>query len=269
MASDKPLPQADLGHVYEHAPMRELQGSRIFVNGLGWFGGWIKDCLDAHGLKPVGRGRKDNYPQPHFGQFDFAIHAASSGLKEFLDYCEDTGIKRSLYISSGAIYHGDDAYAYDKRRDEKMCGEHPANPVIARCYAFVGPRQKLDAQWAVGNFLADALAGRDIRVKSDGTALRSYMHMADLVAWLLTLLVQGKQGKPYNVGSDEAVTIADLALRVARFTGAKVVIEGKRDAINGYAHYVPSSFNAQMQLNLQTHIRLNDALARTWAWLQQ
>ena len=148
-----------------------------------------------------------------------------------------------------------------------MCGEHPANPVIARCYSFVGPRQKLDAQWAVGNFLADALAGRDIRVKSDGAAVRSYMHMADLVSWLLTLLVNGKPGKPYNVGSDEAVSIESLAHMVARLSGTNVVIEGKRDAINGYAHYVPSSFNAHMTLNLQTHIRLRDAIERTWRWL--
>ncbi len=241
--------------------MLDLRGQRILINGVGWFGGWLKDCLQANAIRVETRQKDEPWPAKHF---DMAIHAASGGAKDFLDYCEDNRIGRSIYLSSGAVYQGDDTYAYQKRADEKMCGDHPANPVIARCYTFVGPRQNLSAQWAVANFLADALAKRTIHVKGDGSAIRSYMHMADMVVWILTLLAKGKPGKPYNVGSDEPISIADLANRVAMFSGSEVRIEGKK---NGANFYVPGSFSAQNDLNLATHIRLNDALERTWRWL--
>ena len=256
----KPLPKSDLEHVWEFAPMRELIGKRVFINGLGWFGQWIIDCLQANGFYVRARGSKQPYPTSHF---DYAIHAASAGTKEFLDFCETFEIRKSLYISSGAIYCRDDEYARTKRNDERLCGEHPANPVIARCFTFVGPRQRLDAQWAVGNFLADALAKRDITVRSDGKSVRSYMHMADLIAWLLTLLVKGTPGRPYNVGSEEKVSIADLASMIGLISGQRVVIESKPSKPD---YYVPTTHSAK-SLGLQVRIPLKDALKRTWAWL--
>jgi dTDP-glucose 4,6-dehydratase len=116
----------------------------------------------------------------------------------------------------------------------------------------------------VGNFLADAMAKRDILVKGDGLALRSYMHMADLTAWLLTLLVNGEPGKAYNVGSDESISIKGLAYMVARYSGSKVRVEGQ---MSGQSSYLPASFTGHHGLDLQTNIRLNEALERTWEWL--
>ena len=90
------------------------------------------------------------------------------------------------------------------------------------------------------------------------------MHMADLVSWLLTLLVKGKPGKAYNVGSDEPISIENLAHKVSKFSGKGVIVQGK----NGGDCYVPASFNSHSGLELQTNISLDDALERTWRWLQ-
>ena len=255
-----PLPQADIAHVHEFSPMRDFMGKKVFIYGLGWFGGWLTDCLQAYGLRVIGKGSKQPFPTTHF---DYAIHSASSGTKEFLDFVETLDIPKCLYISSGAIYGRTDDYAKNKRADEKLCGEHPANPVIARCFTFVGPRQHLDAQWAVGNFLKDALEGNYITVRGDGKAVRSYMHMADLVVWLLTLLTKGSPGKPYNVGSEEATSIADLASMVGRITGRGIRIEGKPCQTD---RYVPSTFSAK-ELGLKVRIPLYESLQRTWRWL--
>ena len=254
------LPQADIAHVHEHSPMRDFMGKKVFVYGLGWFGSWIVDCLQMYGLKVMGKGSKQPFPTNHF---DYAIHAASGGTKEFLDFVETLDIPKCLYISSGAIYNRTDDYAKNKMADEKLCGEHPANPVIARCYTFVGPRQRLDAQWAVGNFLKDALEGRYITVKGDGKAVRSYMHMADLVVWLLTLLAKGTPGKPYNVGSEEAVSIENLARTIGRITGCGIRIEANPCEANCY---VPTTFSAKA-LGLKVNIPLYESLQRTWRWI--
>jgi dTDP-glucose 4,6-dehydratase len=161
------------------------------------------------------------------------------GTRRVLEFAQAAGVGRLLYVSSGAIYGPQpsdlstipedyrgacdpldrrSAYGQAKRLGEQMCVCHAADgglqPVIARAFAFVGPGMPLRGHFAIGNFIADAAAGRDIVVTGDGAPLRGYLYAGDLAVWLLTLLVRGQAGAAYNVGSEDAVSIGDLAHRV-------------------------------------------------------
>jgi dTDP-glucose 4,6-dehydratase len=139
--------------------------------------------------------------------------------------------------------------------------------VVARCYAFVGEDLPRDAHFAIGNFIRDALEGDMITVQSDGTPTRSYLHQADLAEWLLTLVARGHSGRVYNVGSDQAITMRDLAALVAeelrpgipvRFLGAP------RPARPG-DRYVPSIDRARQELGLEVKTSLAEAIRRSAA----
>jgi dTDP-glucose 4,6-dehydratase len=221
-------------------------------------------------------------------EFDSTV----TGTRRVLDFAVQAGARRFLFVSSGSVYGaqpkglpripetydgapdvtaGISAGAEAKRAAEVLCtlyGDAGLAVTTARCFSFVGPYLPIDGKFAVGNFIRDALAGGPIRVLGDGSPVRSYMYGADLAAWLWTILLRGAAGRPYNVGSEEAVSIADVAAAVARrFAPAPAVsILGAPVAGHAPAHYVPDTRRAQSELDLRVTVDFNAALDRTVGW---
>ena len=240
-------------------------------------------------------------------KYDYLLHAAADttvftsdaeerersrtivgGTRRMLGLAQKCGARRLLNVSSGAVYgsftsqpsgakeddyflaHPLTPYAEAKREAERLCGESGADFVTARSFAFLGPYLALDAHFAAGNFLRDALAGGPIRVRGDGTALRSYLHPADMVVWLLRILVRGQRGRAYNLGSDEVVTTAQLAHHIAHAVqpNPEVVIESVQPQ-GPQNIYLPNVSRSRTELHLDVSIPLQDAIARTLAFLVQ
>ncbi len=125
----------------------------------------------------------------------------------------------------------------------------------------------LDVHFAIGNFLRDQMQGGPIVVKGDGTAVRSYLYASDLAIWLWTILFQAPSCRAYNVGSEEAIDIGNLARVVASIASppVEVRIEGAPTG-NPPARYVPSTQRAQAELGLAQHVSLPEALEKTRHW---
>jgi len=250
------------------------------------------------------RGDIASFPADH-RHFDYILHAAADttmftsdveerersraiigGTRCMLKLAQNCGA-RLLNVSSGAVYgvfasqptgakeddyvsaHPLTPYAEAKREAARLCEESGVDFVTARAFAFLGPHLPLDAHFAAGNFLRDARRGGPILVRGDGTALRSYLHPADLVVWLLRILIRGQRARAYNVGTDEVVSTAQLARSIANAVQPtpEVVIQSVQPQ-GPQNIYLSNIQRARTELNLDVTIPLRDAIARTLAFLE-
>jgi dTDP-glucose 4,6-dehydratase len=215
-----------------------------------------------------------------------------AATRRVLELASTHATRRVLFTSSGAVYgkqpptlshvsedypggpiptDTSSAYAHGKRISEFLCSTwsevYGFDAVIGRLFAFVGPLLPLDANYAVGNFIRDALAGGPVRIAGDGTPYRSYLYAADLAIWLWTILLRGDRGTAYNVGSAEEISILDLACRVAAVVSPAAEIHVAKQAVPGQPamRYVPATDRAE-GLGLRTWISLEDGVRRTLEW---
>jgi len=218
------------------------------------------------------------------------LNTIVAGTRHTLDFAVQAGVKKFLLTSSGAVYgpqppdlthipedyrgvpnlldpHA--AYGEGKRAAELLgmlyARQSGLEVKIARGFTFAGPYLPLATHFAVGNFIRDGLANRPIVVKGNGTPLRSYLYAADLAIWLWTILLRGKSAYPYNVGSDQPVSIASLAKLIAMLAGPDIAVQIAHSPIPGQppARYVPDTGRARQELGLKETVTLEDALRRT------
>lgn len=180
------------------------------------------------------------------------------GTHNLLSLARHKGVEGFLFFSSGAVYGRvhpskmpirEDAYGYadpldvrscyaeSKRMGETMCAswfrQYGVPAKIVRPFHTYGPGMRFDDGRVFADFVADIVHGRDIVIKSDGSASRPFCYLSDAVAGFFAVLLKGEPGEAYNVGNDRAeISIRGLAeLLVALFPEKrlKVRIEGYQE----------------------------------------
>ena len=210
------------------------------------------------------------------------------GSKRVHALASAAGAKQMLQLSSGSVSgshaspsppitedtpgapHGDsptDQLARAKHdAEDALVDAGGTGVVFARGFALCGPWLPIDSAFAFGNFIGAAVRGQTIVVNGDGTPVRSYLYSSDMVVWLWTFLLKGQAGRAYNLGSERAVTIGELAHRVAALLGGTVEIAGV-PAAGARAHWhVPNTERARRELGLEETVPLNDAIVRSAQW---
>src|SRR3984957_4963806 len=270
--------RAESPHLAGHRAVELLRGH---VHNFDFPGGEFPFVINAATERPF---------EPDAGRPASTFDLDLEGTRRVLEFAQAHGARRLLFTSSGAVYgkqppdlthvsedyggaplttDSGSAYGQAKRASEFLCTmysrQYDFAALIARLFAFVGPHLPLDQNLAAGHFIRDAITGGPIRVRGDGTTCRSYLYAADLAVWLWTILIRGESTRPYNVGSSNSVTVAELARCVSKMTRVEIPVEIAGIPVPGAltARYVPSVERAEKELGLQAMIPLGEAVRRT------
>lgn len=267
-------------HIAEHENFEFIAGDVCdFVSPPGDYTHLIHAAIDASAHLNETNPRR---------MFDTVIQ----GTRRSLDFAVEKSVQRVLFLSSGAVYgqqpwdmtHVSEdwigspsctdpraAYAEGKRAAEMLCAiyakQFGTKVAIARIFALLGPYLSLDIHFAAGNFIRDAMQGKPVIVNGNGLPCRSYLYASDLTVWLWHLLVRAEPNKPYNVGSDESVSIRDMAERVSNVLGnGEFQVLGAPDMGWNPGRYVPDTSLIGRDLGLHRTVSLDEAIRRTALW---
>ena len=160
----------------------------------------------------------------------------------------------------------------------KLAGEHMAHAyhdelglptVSVRPFNVYGPGQV--GGGAIRAFIETALAGQPLVIHGDGSQIRAWCYVDDMIEALMLVLEHPNAiGESFNIGNARsAVTIYDLALRIKRMTRLE------HDLVFQALHYtdvelrVPNVDKARDLLGFEATVELDEGLERTIAWYRE
>jgi nucleoside-diphosphate-sugar epimerase len=203
---------------------------------LAWVEGDVRDFRDPERADLILHAALSSSATPPGGD-DALMETASRGMASVAAHAKSNGQCRTVVLSSGSVYGTayatlaesspfaeltpDDSYAKAKREVESLARDAISavrEVVVARLFTCIGAGYRKHNHLAHVSMLDDARGGRPIVLRSDGSAMRSYLFGADLAVWILALLA-GRGNDTVNVGSDEAISMLNFARIVSRAAG--------------------------------------------------
>ena len=179
-------------------------------------------------------------------------------------------VQEAHVTSIGSVGEARWTYAVSKLAGEHMAhayhGELGLPSVSVRPFNIYGPGQI--GGGAIRAFIEAALAGEDLEIRGDGSQIRAWCYVDDMVeAVLLALEHPAAVGESFNVGNPRsAVTIYDLATRIKRLTGCPGELRFVPLRYTDVELRIPNVAKARTLLGFEAEVELDEGLERTIAW---
>jgi UDP-glucose 4-epimerase len=209
-----------------------------------------------------------------------AATATGDTLERFVDFStsevfgqQAINVEEGHVTTTGSVGEARWTYAVSKLAGEHMThayhDELGLPTVTVRPFNVYGPGQI--GGGAIRAFVEDALAGLDLTIHGDGSQIRAWCYIDDMVEALLLCLERPEAvGETFNVGNAHStVTILELAERIKRLSGCPGEIVFRP------LHYVdvevrfPNVGKARELLGFEAQVELDEGLARTIAWYRE
>jgi len=174
-------------------------------------------------------------------------------------------------------------YDESKRYGETLCVNfvraHGLPVKIARPFNNYGPGLALSDGRALPDFVRNVLAGEDVALLSDGSPTRTFCYVADAVVGYLKVLVRGRPGEAYNIGSEAPEVsvrgLAELVVELARelwgYAGrARCARSEDRDyLVDNPQRRCPLIRKARQELGYQPSVELREGVRRSLLWYRE
>ena len=222
---------------------------------------------------------------------EYALQQKRAGtpLRGFLFYStsEIYGDPTPEHIPTPETYRGNVSstgpracYDESKRYGETLCvnfaRQHELPVTMARPFNNYGPGLKISDGRVISDFARDILAERDIVMLSPGTPTRTFCYVADAVVGYYKILVRGRPGEPYNIGTEAPeISIRELADRMVvqareTFGYQGSVVQGTSDdadyLVDNPNRRCPVITKARQELGYEPGIELDEGLRRALIW---
>ncbi|MDQ3686403.1 MAG: GDP-mannose 4,6-dehydratase [Acidobacteriota bacterium] len=193
------------------------------------------------------------------------------GLSDQVPFREDGN------LVMGATTKGRWSYACSKAIDEFLAlaywREKKLPTIVVRLFNTVGPRQTGQYGMVIPTFVKQALAGRPITVYGDGTQTRCFGYVGDIVGALIKLMDDPAAiGQVFNIGSDEEISIIELAERIKELTksDSEIVLmpydEAYEEGFEDMPRRVPDISKINAQVGFRPEMKLDGILESVIAY---
>ncbi len=203
--------------------------------------------------------------------------------QQLLEAARTAGLARLVYASSSSVYGNQPSYPVDeeavphpfspygvtKLAAEHMCSLYAQNyglsTVSLRFFTVYGPRQRPDM--AFSKFIRATLAGRPIKVTGDGSAVRDFTYVGDIVSALVAAgQADVAPGRVYNTCGTESVTVNDTIRLIGETVGTEPAVERGPTVPGDVQRTGGISTLAEAELGWTAEVELASGLAQQVAW---